>query len=138
MQDLPFPAVTFNAAKLRHPYRLIEAVHNDVKIDCRSFYPSSDSECEQCFNDTVNFRNDLAAPIKTMVKEQYEFYLQACQTDFEGSENTKKTMQGKSEYLKYQCYSRGYHAAVSAVHACLNQVVQVVISTQLDHLANHK
>ncbi len=124
-QDLPFPAVTLNAAKLHYPYRLVEAAYSDVKIDCLRWYPWHGNSCEECYDETTDFRRDLSLHIQEMLYQQYKSYSNACREDLETAEDDAKARERIAESLKVDCPTEHYQYLVTAfraVHACLHNL----------------
>ncbi len=105
MQTLPFPAVTLNAAKLTHRYRLVEAMFDTVKFDCSG--SGYDRDCEVCMNETKRVREDLFPFTKVFLDTQISGYARECRYEISQSGNMAESRQRLRERLVLEVCWRG-------------------------------
>ncbi len=96
---MPFPAVSFKAAILDHPYRLIESVYNNVHFDCSNLeYASS---CDR----TLNIRKDLQEDVENLLIEQSYIHDQLCKRSYARAINITDWVMSQRKMLSDACSS---------------------------------
>ncbi len=121
-QELPFPAVTMNAPVLKHPYRLIESVYNDVKFDCSKHEPSANVTCQACMDETRSIRRDLLPFTQMMFNSQYEKLKLYCNDYVQAAEDSTKTLHRFFAKTCKPTVNPYGSQAFRVLHACLANI----------------
>ncbi len=127
-----------NAPLLDHPFRLVESVYNNIRLDCsRIKSVTSNDSCHKCLEETRNARGHLQHAIYEMLQVEFEEYKDRCMWYIYESNRFSKATETLSP--TYICHLDDHVAnlTVRTLRSCLGSSLKqadVFKGTRLDNL----
>ncbi len=122
LQSLPFPAVTMNAAKMDHLYRMIEAGYNHINFDCSDLPLDGENRtCQACIDATKLIREELRPTLENMLFQAMREYRHDCSRFQSMAQIKREASEDVRKYLvKKVCSEDWGRSIVRSLSPCLS------------------